>query len=45
MKTDADILDEIEESWEDAQCDNEIELSPKAINWLIEKARERVGHV
>lgn len=45
MKTDAEILDDIEESWEDAQNENDIELSPKAINWLIEKARKQVGHV
>ena len=42
-KTDKEILEELEEAWEDVQDNHEIELSPKAINWMIEKLQEYIG--
>ena len=44
MRTDREILDEIEEVYEDVKDDHESELSPKAIDWLISKAREAVDN-
>lgn len=43
VRTDKEILDEIEESWEETEHDPRLELTPEAINWLIEKAREAVN--
>lgn len=41
MKTDREILWEIEDAWEDIKDASDVmELSPKAIEWLIKKVRE-----
>ncbi|WP_100406236.1 hypothetical protein [Bacillus solitudinis] len=34
------ILEQIEESWEEVKDTPEIEMSPKAIDWLIERAKK-----
>lgn len=39
-KTDKEILWEIEDTWEDLKDMPEMELSPKAVEWLIAKLNE-----
>lgn len=40
--TNTQILDEIEESWEDIKSDHRLEMSPQAIEWLVKQSRKSI---
>lgn len=39
-KTTYQILDEIEETWEEVKSDHRLEMSPQAIDWLINLSKK-----